>query len=245
MLTRTGILILLFLASLGPLRAADNELTEAERQEGYLLLFNGQDLKSFREDPKRQFNKWFVRDGFISLTRATYPTDPNFSPLPLWTIQEFEDYVLKVDCHTGSDPENGHNSIILRSAQKPGPYPQPGLEASIYGPARRLGHFCTGAFRYQIQAPTEARMKPAGEWNSFVITLARKRVEVELNDVVVNKLDLTQWTEKGKRPDGSPFPVPLALKDLPAKGSIGFRDDYGIPVWYKNLKIKPLAPETK
>ena len=87
-------------------------------------------------------------------------------------------------------------------------------------------------------------MKPAGEWNSFVITVAKKRVEVELNGVVVNRLDLASWTDKGKRPDGSSFPLPLALKDLPAKGPIGFRDDYGIPVWYKNLKIKPLSQET-
>lgn len=235
-------LIALF-SGLVPLRAADNELTEAEQKEGYVLLFNGKDLRSFREDPKRSFNKWFVRDGEISLTRATYPKDPNFSPLPLWTIQEFHDYVLKVDCHTGPDPENGHSAIILRSADKPGPYPQPGLEVSVYGPARRLGHFCTGAFRHQIQAPNKPLMKPAGEWNSFVITVAKKRIDVELNGELVNRLDLASWTEKGKRPDGSPFPLPLALKDLPAKGPIGFRDDYGIPVWYKNLKIKPLVLE--
>jgi hypothetical protein len=242
MSTRLGVLLLF--VGLGPLHAADNELTEAERKEGYVLLFNGQDLTSFREDPKRQFNKWFVQDGVISLTRAATPKDVSFTPLPLWTIQDFDDYVLKVDCHTGPDPENGHSSIILRSAARPGIYPQPGLEVSIFGPARRLGHFCTGAFRYQIQAPTKALMKPAGEWNSFVITVAKKRIEVELNGVLVNQVDLASWTEQGKRPDGSPYPLPLALTDLPAKGPIGFRDDYGIPVWYKNLKVKPLAPET-
>ncbi len=237
--------LLFFFAGLRSLHAADNELTESERKEGYVLLFNGKDLKSFREDPKRQFNKWFISDGVLSLTRASYPKDPSFSPLPLWTIQEFDDYVLKVDFHTGPDSENGHSSIILRSADKPGPYPQAGIEATVYGPARSLGHFCTGAFRYQIQAPTKTLMKPAGEWNSFVITVAKKRVEMELNGVLVNHLDLTAWTDKGKRPDGSPFPLPLALKDLPEKGPIGFRDDYGIPIWYKNLKIKRLTQGTK
>lgn len=230
---------------LAPLAAADNELTDAEKKEGYVLLFNGNDLSSFREDPKRGFNKWFVKDGVISLERATYPKDPNFNPYPLWTKQDFQNYVLKVDFHTGPDPDNGHSAVILRAFGPPSMYPQPAIETSIYGPARKLGHFYTGAFRYQLQSPKSAQMKPAGEWNSFVFTVTGPKVNVELNGTAVNQLDASQWTAKSKRPDGSGHPLPLALKDLPTKGPIGFRDDYGIPVWYKNIKIKPLALEAK
>jgi len=235
---RLGLFVLF--AGVAGLQAADNELTDAERKEGFALLFNGKDLKAFREDPKRGFNKWFVADGAISLKRATEPQDPNFTPLPLWTTEEFQDYILKADFHTGPDPENGHSSVILRPLGKPGNYPQAGVEVSIFGPARKLGHFSTGAFRYQLQAPTKDVMKPAGEWNSLVASVIKNQVSVEINGSPVNRLDLNAWTAKGKRPDGSTHPLPIALKDLPAKGPIGFRDDYGIPVWYKNIKIKTL-----
>ncbi|OAI55087.1 hypothetical protein AYO44_02810 [Planctomycetaceae bacterium SCGC AG-212-F19] len=221
-------------------RAGDNELTAAEKRDGFVLLFNGKDLGGFREHPKRGFNKWLVEEGAITLTPAHPQKDPNFEPYPLWTVAEYGQYVLKLDFRTAAEPESGHSSVILRVAGKPDIRPQPGVEVAVYGPARKLGYFCTGAFRYSVQPPSKIAVKPAGEWNSFVITVNQKRVAVELNGEKVNDLNLDEWTTAGKRPDGSNFPLAIALKDLPAKSPIGFRDDYGIPVWYKNIKLKPL-----
>lgn len=221
-------------------RAGDNELTAQEKQEGYVLLFNGKDLEGFRSDPKRGYNKWLVQDHVITLTPATPEKDPNFTPYPLWTVAEYENFVLKVDFHTGPDPENGHSSVIVRVAGKPDVRPQPALEVALFGPARKLGHYCTGAFRYGIKPPAKTAVKPAGEWNSLMVTVNKQRIVVVLNDTEVNRLDLSEWTTAGKRPDGSAHLLPMALKDLPAKSPIGFRDDYGIPIWLKNIKLKPL-----
>ena len=232
---------LLCLPLLGlPARAADNELTAQEKQEGYVLLFNGKDLDGFRSHPKRGYHKWFVQDCVITLTPATPEKDPNFEPYPLWTVDDYENFVLKVDFHTGPDPENGHSSVILRVAGKPDIRPQPALEVNLFGPARKLGYFCTGAFRYGIKAPAKLAVKPAGEWNSLVATVNKQQIVVVLNDVEVNRLDLSEWTTLGKRPDGSAHLLPMALKDMPAKSAIGFRDDYGIPIWLKNIKLKPI-----
>src|SRR5262249_9559395 len=151
-----------------------------------------------------------------------------------------ENYVLKVDFRTAADPESGHSSVILRVAGKPDIRPQPAIEVAVYGPARKLGYFCTGAFRYGIQPPTKLAVKPAGESNTSVLTVKKKRVTVELNGEKINELNLDEWTTPAKRPDGSTFPLTMALKTMPARSAIGFRDDYGIPVWYKNLKLKPL-----
>lgn len=221
------------------LGAADNELTPQEQKDGFVLLFNGKDLDSFQADPKRGYHKWKVVDGVIDLTPADYQKDLSYTPWILRTKEEFGDYVLKVDFQTGPNPENGHSAIILRQA-KAKTYEPAAIEVSIYGPARKIGHYCTGAFRYGLRAPDQAPVKPAGEWNTFVITVQDQRVAVELNGVKVNQLDLKEWTQPGKRPDGSDHLVPYALKDLPAKSPIGFRDDFGIPVWLKNVKIKPI-----
>lgn len=233
--------LLLGLVLAAPARAADNELTPEEKQQGYVLLFDGKDLSGFRKDAKREYNKWLVTDGVITLTPAEFPKDPNFTPYPLWTVEEFGDYMLKFDFRTAPDPESGHSAVILRPVGKPGTYPQPALEVAILGSARKPGVFCTGAFRYGVQAVKQSAVKPAGEWNSFVITMQKEQVAVELNGVKVNDLNLAEWTSPGKRPDGSAHLLTaLALKDLPKTGPVGFRDDYGIPVWFKNLRIKPL-----
>ena len=66
-------------------------------------------------------------------------------------------------------------------------------------------------------------------------------VELTGNGEKVNAIDLDEWDTPGKRPDGSPHKLTkLAPKDLPRQGAIGFRDDHGSPIWYKNVKLKVL-----
>src|SRR5688500_13352325 len=164
--------------------------------------------------------------------------------MPLWTEESYGDYVLKVDFRTDQNPQSGHSAVILRSEPPKSREPS-AIEVSIYGPARKVGHFCTGAFRYHLQAPSKAAARPAGEWNTFVLTASGGRIEVELNGERVNQLDLDDWTQPGRRPDGTAHLIPRALKTLARKGPIGFRDDFGIPVWFRNVKLKPLSAPVK
>jgi hypothetical protein len=52
-------------------------------------------------------------------------------------------------------------------------------------------------------------------------------------------MNLDQWTEPNKNPDGSKNKFPRALKDFARKGYLGLQD-HGRPVWYRNIKIKQL-----
>jgi hypothetical protein len=52
-------------------------------------------------------------------------------------------------------------------------------------------------------------------------------------------MDLDQWTEPNKRPDGSAHKFDIAYKNHPRKGYIGLQD-HGAACWYKNIKLKPL-----
>jgi hypothetical protein len=85
--------------------------------------------------------------------------------------------------------------------------------------------------------------KPVGEWNHFTITAKGPLISVVFNGAEVIHADLDKWTEVHKNPDGTPNKFPVALKDFARKGPIGFQGLHGkaqAPVWYRNVKIKPL-----
>jgi hypothetical protein len=52
-------------------------------------------------------------------------------------------------------------------------------------------------------------------------------------------MDLNQWTEAGKNPDGTPNKFKYAYKELPRAGHIGLQD-HGGKVWFKNIKLREL-----
>lgn len=68
-------------------------------------------------------------------------------------------------------------------------------------------------------------VKPVGEWNRYVITLKSNHLNVLLNGEQIIDLDLSK----------------TGLKDRPAKGHISFQDE-GKRIWYRNVRIKELAP---
>ncbi|MBL8800148.1 MAG: DUF1080 domain-containing protein [Planctomycetia bacterium] len=221
-------------------QAADNELTAQEKADGYVLLFNGSDLDGFRPCSTLHYSKWIVEDGAIRTClfggRAKY-----VPPGHLYTAKDYGNYVLKVDVRLPPAPKETHSGIILRVGGTPPDAEAAGLEVDIYGAGRRLGLSCTGSFRHELRAPSKSAVKTDGDWNSFVITVNGNRIDVELNGEKINQLDLDEWTTAGKRPDGTVQRLTkLALKDMPRTGRIGFRDDHGSPIWYRNIKLKPL-----
>ena len=72
---------------------------------------------------------------------------------------------------------------------------------------------------YDLVKPTENAMKPVGEWNHIVVTCDKNLIEVEARMAKkVNRIDLDEWTEPNKRPDGTQHKFDIAYKNHPAKG---------------------------
>jgi hypothetical protein len=96
-----------------------------------------------------------------------------------------------------------------------------------------------GAF-YDLVAPTVNAQKPAGEWNHMTITAKGPRIAVILNGREVSSIDLDQWNEPGKRPDGTRHKFgDVAIGKLPRRGYLGFQD-HGSDCWFKDIKLKNL-----
>ena len=210
--------------------AADNELTERERQDGWLLLFDGQTLNGWvtndREPSKRP-----VEDHCLNphLCGGYF----------LMHEREWSDYILSLDFKISKGCNSG---IFIRT------YPlllppdwsvgMRGIEVAI-DDTTTAEFYDTGAF-YDLVKPKRNAMKPIGEWNHIVITCDRNIMSVRLNDQDVTRMDLDEWTQHGKRPDGSPHKFTNREYKLhPRHGYIGLQD-HGGECWYKNIKIKPL-----
>ncbi len=96
---------------------------------------------------------------------------------------------------------------------------------------------------YDAIPPAKSMAKSVSEWNRFTITCQDSKVTVVFNGEKVIDADLNNWPEVKKNPGGTPNKFPVALKNFARQGPLGFQGLHGkaqAPVWYRNIKIKPL-----
>lgn len=221
--------IAVFLLAPLVVRAADNELTAKEKAAGWLLLFDGKTLTGWQTSSRRP-SKTPVEDGTIN--------PHGCGGYMMIHENEWGDFVLACDFKISKDCNSG---VFVRTFPLT---PRPGKDVGFNGievqvlDSTTAGFHDTGAI-YDLVKPTKNAMKPVGEWNHLVITCDRNLLTVELNGEKVNRMDLDEWKEPNKRPDGSPHKFDIAYKDHPRKGYIGLQD-HGAACWYKNIKLKPL-----
>lgn len=90
-------------------------------------------------------------------------------------------------------------------------------------------------------AAAKQTVKPAGEWNRFTIYCEGKHIRVILNGTEVNKINMDDWKDARKNPDGSEIPEWLSkpLATLPTEGHIGLQGKHGeASIHFRNLRIK-------
>jgi hypothetical protein len=201
-------------------------------QRDWIVLFDGGDLSQWSMGPDRS---WVVEDGLITLRREFDGKEHNADYL--WANGVYGDFVLELEFKL---PERANSGVYLRTGDLHDPV-YSGIEVQVsnsYGRAE-LSRTGTAGAVYDCLAPTANAVKPPGEWNRYQITCRGSRITVVLNDVKVIEMDLDQWTEASKNPDGTPNKFPRALKDFARSGRVGFQD-HGRPIWYRNVRIKPL-----
>jgi 3-keto-disaccharide hydrolase len=206
--------------------AAPNALTEAEQAEGWKLLFDGQSLAGWGTTGKAE--GWAVEDGAIacSVQGGKY----------LYTQEQFGDFVLSADFKFEPKTNSG---IFVRWSDLTDPV-NTGVEMQVldtFGRENPGTHDC-GAI-YDLIAPSKQAVRPAGEWNTAVITCKGSILSVQLNGDKIAEMDVERWSVPGQNPDGSKNKFKYAYKDMARSGHIGLQD-HGGRVWYRNIKIKPL-----
>ncbi|MCS6864926.1 MAG: DUF1080 domain-containing protein [Gemmataceae bacterium] len=186
-------------------------------------LFNGTDFTGWQTATGKAITQgWVVHDG--AMVRESAGGD-------IWTKDRFGNFVLELEFKT-----EGNSGVFIRT-DKPTDNVQTGIEIQIDKPTTKPSKHSVGAL-YDLVAPTKDNTKK-DDWNTLTITAEGSRITVVINGEKVNAMDLDQWTEAGKNPDGSKNKFKMALKDFKREGHIGLQD-HGAKVSYRNIRLTPL-----
>lgn len=212
-----------------PLVAADNELTPEELEAGWILLFDGRTLDGWKTNTG-QASRTPVQDGTLN--------PHGCGGYMLIHEKDWSDFELVLDFRISPGCNSG---VFFRTYPLE---PRPGKDVGFNGLEVAIddttgdGYHDTGAI-YDLVRPTRNAMRPVGEWNHLRLLCRDNLIEVELNGEPVSRMDLDEWTEPNRRPDGTPHKFDVAYKEHPRHGYIGLQD-HGADCWFKNIKLRPL-----
>jgi len=190
-------------------------------------LFNGHDLTGWTCKP----GTWDAADGLLTCRGGSY----------IWTTEQFGDFELDLEFRI---PPKGNSGIFFRTA-KPSDPVQTGIELQIYDTFGQEppGRNHCGAI-YDCLAPRVQAVRKPGQWNHVVLRCAGPHIRAWMNGCDIIDMNLDDWTEPHKNPDGSHNKFRTAYKDMPRAGFIGFQD-HGAPVSFRKIFIRPLKPAAK
>lgn len=230
----------LLLLTLGTTEAAiaENTLSDEEKQQGWQLLFNGEDLDQWRNFKKQEISsKWVVEDGTIKLTGK--------GGGDILTRKSFRNFDLRLEWKIS---EGGNSGIFILADEK-GKYiyshaPEIQILDNERHPDNKLDSHLSGSL-YDMIASHPSSHRAAGEWNQVRILFRDGFMQVWQNDVQTVNITLgsSTWNTLLK---ASKFGSGLSslFSDFDGfgesrSGHIGLQD-HSDPVAFKNIRILEL-----
>ena len=164
---------------------AHNTLTEAEKKEGWQLLFDGHSTTGWRGYRQQAMPAagWEVKDG-------TFKTIPKVKGSDVIFEKKFGDFELTWEWRIAPAGNNGIKYCVLEERPK-----APGHEYQMLDddghPDGKIGpHRQTASFYDVLPPAKDKKLKPVGEWNSSRILVQGNHVEHWLNGAKVLSFDL-------------------------------------------------------
>ncbi len=234
------VMAVLLLVSFNGNMQAQNELSEEEKADGFVLLFDGKTTDGWRGFQKDLApERWIVEDGTLHFSpkakgsRGDIMIDKKFSDFHLkleWKIVEAGNSGI---LYLGSeDPEYGAIYMTAPEMQVLDNAAHPDAKMGTNG-NRQAGSL------YDLIPADPQNFNGAGEWNQAELIVKDKHVKHIQNGVVVVEYEYgtEAWNELVA---GSKFPgLNPDWAKLQEEGYIGLQD-HNDKVWYRNIKIKEL-----
>jgi hypothetical protein len=222
---------------------AINSLTQAEKDDGWVLLFDGKTSEGWRGYKKESFPAaWKIVDGTIHCMGSGRGEAGAKDGGDIIYDKEFQNFTLSLEWKISE----GGNSGIFYLGQEELDYiwktaPEMQVLDNEKHPDAKLGkdgNRQAGSLYDLIPAKPQNAM-PVGEWNKVEITVYKGTVVHKQNGV--NVVEYHLWTpEWNELVAGSKFPgLNPNWADVASKGYIGLQD-HGDDVWFRNIKIKEL-----
>lgn len=220
---------------------ADNTLTRAETEAGWMLLFDGKEAGKWRGYNKDYFpTGWKIEDGMIRCIGSGRGEAGSLEGGDIIFGEKFQNFELSLEWKISP----GGNSGIFYLAQESPELtiwqtaPEMQVLDNTTHPDGRDGLHSAGAL-YDMIGVSQDKVKPVGEWNQVKILIFKGLVEHWLNGekVVSYHLWTPEWYDmvaNSKFPKYNPDWAEVAQE-----GYIGLQD-HGDDVWYKNIKIRKL-----
>lgn len=212
-----------------------NSLTDAEKSEGWQLLFDGKSKAGWHGYLKKSDSAWKVADSSLVLETDT----AKHSGVDLVSDDEYENFHLKVDSKIS---EGGNSGLIFGVKESPefgatyvtGPEMQV-LDNERHGDAKINKH--RAGDLYDLIASSSEPVTAAGQWNTAEIVKKDSTLELRLNGVsVVNtKLWDANWKKLVMNSKFVQWPAFGTFKS----GRLALQD-HGNKVWYRNIKLRKL-----
>jgi len=227
-----------------PKTAVPNELTDQEKADGWVLLFDGKTFNGWRGYNKPAFpdTGWVINDDAMHCLESGMGEAGGLGGDIIYD-KKFKNFTLKMDWKIS---EGGNSGIFYLAQEIP--------EWEIWKTAPEMqvldnakhpdafegkdGNRQAGSL-YDLIPAVPQNSKPAGEWNSVEIMVYDGTVVHRMNGEKV--LEYHLWTEDWKNMiAGSKFPeYNPDWVNVAKEGYIGLQD-HGDGVWYRNIKIKGL-----
>ncbi len=216
-----------------------NSLTAEEKNDGWVLLFDGETTngwKSFNED---HISGWEVEDG--SLIGLGLGGDIGGD---IVSVKQYDNFILKWEWKLGPNGNSGVMYHVVEGEKYNAPY-ETGPEYQLiedddfrdHGEPYPLEDWQKTAADYAMYVANDQKQVNLRDWNSSKIVFSEEKAEYWINGKKV--VEFVPWSEDWNERRNSGKWDAFPDYGFAKTGKICLQD-HGSKIWFKNIKIKEL-----
>jgi hypothetical protein len=241
-----GLLGALLVPSLGaqkpstPAAPAKAGLTAEETRAGWKMLFDGKSLNGWRgyKKPDASGTRWSVEDGVLTLAKDN--GKDTHGARDLISTETFDHFELAWEWRIALAGNSGMKYFVLEDMESAIGHEYQMIDDERH-PDAKVGPKRQTSALYDVLAASNRPLKPAGEWNLSRVSVRGTTVEHWLNGTKVLSYELGSPALKAAIAESK-------FKDVARFGTLQkghiLVQDHGDQVWFKSIKIRPLAAGT-